>query len=241
MRAKPAGSKPGNQEAGPFPNPPPPSAAAASAAPRRGPRRSPRCPPLVAGQLEGQRVDPARDLPAPLRKPDATLAGTRRPRRADQRCLVEKELLEGEALPSGLGGVLIAAGSARRPARPPPRPAQLPAQAPRHGSSAWRASGIACQAHSRIRCGRSRSLAAWTGTMPVVWRPASDASRNSCSATLKPRFSNLPCRKSRVPGCSRSASQARLNQMAFACPSRLSHPPREWSAGAGASGESSPG
>ena len=59
------------------------------------------------------------------------------------------------------------------------------------------------------------------GRCPVVWRPAgrvrsAAASSSSCSATVKPRFSSLPRSSSLVPGRSRSASQARLNQIAFA-------------------------
>ena len=56
----------------------------------------------------------------------------------------------------------------------------------------------------------------WCAGQPGA-RPASE-SRNSCSATLKPRFSSFPRSSSRVPGTSRSASQARLNQTAFTLP-----------------------
>ena len=73
-------------------------------------------------------------------------------------------------------------------ARPRAGPAAAPAR-PTRGSAA----------------ARSRSQAGCTGTIPVVWRPAGARvgrrrPRNSCSATLKPRFSSLPRSSSRVPG-----------------------------------------
>ncbi len=90
-------------------------------------------PPLVASQLEGQRVDPCRGLPAPLRKPDAALAGDATTPSRDEGRLIEKELLEGEPLPGRLGGVLIGrevGGHQRVLSSDQP---QLPAQAARHG------------------------------------------------------------------------------------------------------------
>ena len=90
------------------------------------------------------------------------------------------------------------------------------------GSIALRASGTACHAHSRIRCGAQplggrvdRDDARWCGG-PAGPRPPPRAARARRPET--PRARACPCSSSRVPGCSRSASHAWLNQTAFIGP-----------------------
>ena len=88
------------------------------------------------------------------------------------------------------------------------------------GSITSPALASACQTHSLIRCGRSPSVAGWTGTRPVVWIPDGGSpppppSRNSCSETRNPRRSSVADQQqSRRRARSRSASQGWLNQTA---------------------------
>ena len=85
---------------------------------------------LVAGQLEGQRVQPGGD-PILGRGQSDPLAPRDPPAAAgDQGRLVEEQLLEGEALPGGLGGMLLSGKVRRRQAVGGARHAQFPAQAP---------------------------------------------------------------------------------------------------------------
>ena len=97
------------------------------------------------------------------------------------------------------------------------------------------ASASAVQVHSRRRPTRTPSPAGWVGTRPVVWRPLGgpgasrigsrrdsaalpSGPRISCASTLKSRRSRRPLSRTLVPGRSRSASQAWLNQIAFSEP-----------------------
>ena len=64
-------------------------------------------PPLVTGQLERQRRQPVSDTRTALGERDPAVTRDTAAAPGDQRRLVEKELLEGEALPRRLGGVLV--------------------------------------------------------------------------------------------------------------------------------------
>ena len=128
---------------------------------------------LVAGQLERQRVEPA---PHPLARgadlgPAAALGAATAPRPPARPGRAAAPRRRGgarasAACPSSAGKCEATSASAT-PGIPS---ARAPARG--NGSSAFEASGAACQAHSRSFCGRSRSEAGWTGTSPVVWIPA---------------------------------------------------------------------
>ena len=150
-----------------------------------------------------------------------SLAGDAPPSARSERRLVEEELLEREPLPRGLARPARRPGSARRPGHPRHPPCASPDAAgpgsarPRDGPSASPARptrGSAAGADARSPGGRARSRSC---AVPRGHRPAPTRG-NSCSATLKPRFSSFPCSSSLVPGRSRSASQAWLNQTALA-------------------------
>ena len=139
----------------------------------RGPHRSPRL--RGAGRPSARTgSEPTQDPTDAPRSRQLNPALTRdaAPPAGDQRRLVEEELLECQSLPGRLGGVLIGGKCDATSASWAARHAELRRSRPGTGSTAWRAWGIACHTHSRIRCGRSRSLAGCTGTTPVVCRPA---------------------------------------------------------------------
>src|SRR6478735_9901703 len=62
---------------------------------------------LVRGQHEGQGADPRRDLLPAVGQANAAIAGDSTASSRDEGRLVEEELLEGEALPGRLGGMLV--------------------------------------------------------------------------------------------------------------------------------------
>ncbi len=206
-----------------FHDPPPPSAAAASAVARRGRSRARRA--RVAGRRSARTAATRARPRLPLRPPADRSPGRRRPAARAAR-----------PTPPGRGRAPRRRGA---PARPPPG-ARRPGNATRRsnrsrpairssrrsrpgmGSTAWRAIGVACQTHSRMRCGRSFSLAGMH---------RDDPGRMEARGTARLRVQELVLgdveaallelsakQQPRSPGCSRSASQARLNQTALTLP-----------------------
>ena len=181
--------------------PPPPSAVSASAVRRRDPRRSPRWP------AAGRRSARTAARPASLRHAHrARGAGPRgHPRhggRAGRPAPPGRERApRRRGAPAPPRRRARPQGSARRPARPGHPPAAAPGAGDRESARPRAApagsparSTRECAAGAGARSPGERERFRWCGGPPPI------ESRNSCSAMLRPRFSSLPCRKSRVPG-----------------------------------------
>ena len=153
-------------------SPPRPSAGAASAPRRaRSASISSNARELVAGRLEGQGLEPARRLlprPAAARVPGGPPgAGSAEPPATPGRGGAPRRRA-GDGPPGRVRVGREVSGRQRLPgAGSPSRCASRPAAA----RPPARAARSACQAHSRMRCGRILSEAGWTGTRPVVWSP----------------------------------------------------------------------
>ena len=207
---------------------PRPSAAAASAGrSARSPSISSIAAPLVAGELERQRVEPARDQLPGAPEGERRADSPRRPwRRAASAAWCRKSSSKASRSRASSASREADRGSARRRGHRPPHASRRRARSSAgSGSIAWRASGRAPATPNRESA--SAPAPRWPdgpGTIPVVWPDAaSPPSTNSCSRrpeTASPARACLRAAAAGSPRARRSASHAWLNQTAVAGPLR---------------------
>ena len=157
----------------------------------------------------------------------------------DQRRLVEEQLLEGEALRARprrharQPGSATASGSRRRPPCAAPGAGGRESAPRRAGPSASPARPTrGCAAGAVARSPGAPGRPRWCAGQRALGHVES---RNSCSATLKPRFSSLPRSSSRVPGPQPVRQPGAVEPDGLHLAARIRRPPRGSS---GAGGES---